>query len=188
MIPEPMPVLVAKNVPNTGSYAWKIPADLSGQYKISITDSRNTEIRDVSDKPFTIRRQAALGSVTLTSPNGGEAWRAGERRMVSWTSTFPAFSDAPAVLMLVPENPSPAGTASGGDVAVSVGIALPNTLAHIGKAPVSAGSFGWVIPSGLPNGSYRVEISVAQTGRETVRDSGNAPFTISSSVSAHTTY
>lgn len=184
LIAEPMPIIVAEGVPNTGSYLWKIPARLSGQYKISINDSKITDISDASDKPFIIRQQPALGSATLTSPNGGEAWKMGERRTIRWVSTFPTFSDATAVLTLVPENPSPATIDSSGGGTVSTGIALPSALANIGKAPVYAGTFEWAIPSGLPNGQYRVDISIAQTGRVTVQDFSNAPFTISSSASA----
>jgi hypothetical protein len=49
------------------SYTWTIPDNISGQCRVKITDTGDDSVGDESNANFIIK-----GSVTLTSPNGGE--------------------------------------------------------------------------------------------------------------------
>ena len=82
--------LIADNVdPSTGSYRWSVgqysggPAAPGAGYKIGIK-VKGISFADKSDVPFTILSPPTL---TLTSPNGGEAWPAGIPRTITWTTT-----------------------------------------------------------------------------------------------------
>ncbi len=66
-----------------GVYEWGVPDEPSEACFVRITDLGVGGVSDESDGPFTI---TAEPSVTVLTPNGGEAWCAGETRDIEWTS------------------------------------------------------------------------------------------------------
>jgi|GEM_PF-1141504 len=60
-------------------YNWSVPTSPTSTGLIRITDSQHNEINDISDANFSII------SLSLTSPNGGEAWQIGDRKQITWT-------------------------------------------------------------------------------------------------------
>ncbi len=74
---------VSKGSNGAGSYNWLVPStQASGSdYKIRITSTSNSSVTDSSDNFFTV----VGSSVTLTSPNGGEALPAGKTKTITWS-------------------------------------------------------------------------------------------------------
>lgn len=75
-------------VPNTGSFTWDAVEqyqDFTDDYRILVYDRVN-DAGDTSDDTFNILPGEAC-SITLTYPNGGEAWTVGSSQTINWTST-----------------------------------------------------------------------------------------------------
>lgn len=64
------------------SYPWTPPYSVipAGTYKVKVSALSNTAVFDYSDNPFSIN----LGSITVTSPNGGEIWQYGTTHLILW--------------------------------------------------------------------------------------------------------
>lgn len=67
------------------SYSWSVPNTPSAQCKVRLTDISNSSVTDMSDNMFTIS-PALVANVTVTTPNGGENWLAGNSQNITWTS------------------------------------------------------------------------------------------------------
>jgi hypothetical protein len=78
--------LIRADLPNTGSYSWKVSGLASSQCKIKIVahDIAGNVASDISDENFTIQGP----SVTVTSPNGWEIWHIDEQRNITWSSAY----------------------------------------------------------------------------------------------------
>jgi hypothetical protein len=74
---------IIDSVANLKAYNWTVPASFSTNCLVRVQDSRDGLLSDVSDSVFEIARQPAI---TVTSPNGGEAWQIGTQHSISWTS------------------------------------------------------------------------------------------------------
>ena len=72
--------VVASALADPGSFSWDVTGPGSGDCLVRIGDAADGEPSDVSDSAFSIPE------ITVTSPNGGETWFAGESRSVTWTS------------------------------------------------------------------------------------------------------
>ena len=88
---------VAYGVPNTGSYSWRIPGNVhvipgyAGCWiKVTVRDRAGNFASDTNDHAFSIQGRVPGRTpvqVRIHSPNGGEVWRIGERRRITWTAT-----------------------------------------------------------------------------------------------------
>ncbi len=98
-------------------------------------------------------------AITLTSPDGGETWKAGSTQTVKWDFTGKTGASVKIELLK--------GTKAN---------AIIEANAAIGKN--GKGSYGWKVPSGQAAGSdYRIRITSARY--KTPSDTSNAAFTIS---------
>jgi len=66
-----------------GAFTWPVPPDhaFGDHYKIRITSASNSAYTDTSDGNFTI----LPSSITVTVPNGGQAWQAGDTKAINWS-------------------------------------------------------------------------------------------------------
>lgn len=124
---------IASESATTGSFSWSIPSgQTSGDdYKIRIHQGG---VEDYSDNNFSIA--GVSGELTVSSPNGGESWQVGTTQAINWTSSGMT-----------------------GDVNLFL---YKGGVFHsdIASAPVSAGSYQWIIPLGqTPGNDYQVRIS-----------------------------
>jgi len=106
----------------------------------------------------------AQGGITLTSPNGGETWTAGQNVTVTWSSSDLPSDSLAAVLIRKGANASGAG--------------------RIFAGPVSAGQATFAVPNWLGDGSgYTVELwAVAKdTGARIASDQSDSTITIAGS-------
>ena len=64
------------------SYPWTIPNAIGTQLRVQITDAIDPTVTGASSANFQIK-----GSLTLTSPVGGEIWIVGQSQNITWGST-----------------------------------------------------------------------------------------------------
>ena len=77
--------IIASSTANDGSYSWTISSTqtLGTDYKIRITSTSKPSITDSSNSNFAIVR----GTLTVTSPNGGESWKRGTVHTITWSKS-----------------------------------------------------------------------------------------------------
>ncbi len=72
---------VVEGIDTTKSnYTWNIPNTPSQNCRVKLIDPENSQYSDVSDNQFTIT------GVLLTSPTGGETWKAGTKENITWVA------------------------------------------------------------------------------------------------------
>ena len=73
---------ISPTTPNDGAHAWSIPVgfDEGSDYRIRITTTDSFALHDESDGAF------AIGTIAVTSPNGGELYDDGGAYDVTWSS------------------------------------------------------------------------------------------------------
>src|SRR5207247_2352393 len=76
------PNVIIASTPNTGSFSWTVPDDISATVRVRVTDVNDSTVFDGSDADFKIR-----GALTVTAPNGGEQWTVASSRTITWTAT-----------------------------------------------------------------------------------------------------
>src|SRR2546426_1003453 len=75
-------VLITASAPNTGTFAWTVPDDLSATVRVRVTNVNDSTVFDDSDANFKIQ-----GALTVTSPNGGETWTVGATQAITWATS-----------------------------------------------------------------------------------------------------
>jgi len=149
-----------------GSYTWSIPAALPNGTAIPAAADYQVQVRytasvnDLSDAYFTITEEPSAGSITLTSPNGGEEWRLGEHKYITWTSQN------------ISEN-----------VWIDIYLGTRKFAGIAANVPISDGSYKWDVGKirGTtkilhPSKDYLIEVF---SGNSRIKDKSNASFTIS---------
>lgn len=71
---------------NDGAYSWNVDGPATMRARIRVSED-GSDVTDTSDKDFRI----GGGSISVTSPNGGEAWRIGSTQTIRWVPD--GFSD-----------------------------------------------------------------------------------------------
>lgn len=74
---------IIASTPSDGTYTWVLPDIESTNCLVRITDTGDPSVTDVSDNVFEIYKE---GSITVTSPNGGESWEAQSQHNITWAS------------------------------------------------------------------------------------------------------
>ena len=142
---------IVSSTPSDGYFGWDIPDDISGgnDYKVKITSINTGSLYDYSDNNFTINAK----TITVTSPNGGETWIAGETHHITWSDN-------------IPENVK---------IELYKGGTLNQTI--VSSTP-SDGFYNWHIPDDFAGGGndYKIKITSVNTG--SVYDFSDNNFTI----------
>ncbi|RJP62245.1 MAG: M6 family metalloprotease domain-containing protein [Ignavibacteriales bacterium] len=142
-------VTIIESTPaSAGSYVWTIPNVPSVNYKVRINDVSDAAINDLSDNFFTIYQPVII----LTTPNGGENWKVGSTRNITWASSN--------VANLKLEYTTNSGT---------------DWVTIIESTPSSAGSYGWTIPN-VPSSNCKVRVS--DVSDAAINDLSDNVFTI----------
>jgi uncharacterized protein (TIGR02145 family) len=76
--------IIASVPASTGLYNWAIPYSPSTQCRVRISDVSDSTTKSISSNIFTIFGP----TLTITSPKGGEDWRAGATDTIKWTSSL----------------------------------------------------------------------------------------------------
>lgn len=139
---------LASDIADTSSLLWTVAAPESANCMVKVSSAEHPSVQAVSPEAFSI----ATGSLTITSPNGGETWRTGRSASITWSS---ANIDG-RVNIFVSHN-------SGGDWD-TLATEVPNT-----------GSYSFI--AGYPT-SPNTRIRVASLQHPSVSDVSDADFTI----------
>jgi len=157
---------ISTSTPNDGTFtSWTIPSTLATgtDYRIRITSTTNTAIRDTSNNYFTITAATtpSPAAITVSAPNGGEKWAKGTTPTIRWTSSGSVGSSVKIELM------------KAGVVSQTISASTPND-----------GTFtSWTIPSTLAAGTdYRIRIT--STTNTAITDTSNNYFTITAATTA----
>ncbi len=129
------------------SYQWTIPNATTNQALVRITDNNNTSVSDQSDGLFSI------GSMSLTSPNGGERWQVGSTHKITWNNIS-------SVLQVNIEYSTDNGN-SWTSIATNISASLE--------------SYDWTIPNSLTSLAL---VRVKDASDATINDISDAVFTI----------
>src|SRR2546422_1186714 len=157
-------VLIAASTPNTGSFAWTIPNDISATVKVRVTDTSDVSVFDDSNAAFKI-----MGGLTLTAPNGGEAWLVNTPRTITWTKTG-------SVANVKLEYSTDGGTTYPGLIAASAnnGTNTANGGCTVAD-PATQGCYVWIIPDTV---SANAKVRISDAADTTVVDTSDATFRI----------
>jgi len=115
--------MVANNIPNTGSYTWMVPDDVSTTCLLMVSEAATGDPTDQSDAVFTISNDPIF---VLLSPNGGEQWAVGTTQNILWQSGGAA-----------------------GDVLIEYSIDDGVTWTTVIGDTQNTGSYAWVIPDAV---------------------------------------
>lgn len=148
---------IAAGLPNSGTFAWSVPATLTTQGLIRVTanDAANHSGVDMSNANFSIVDTTAP-TVTVSSPNGAEVWTEGTTQTVTWSA-----SDLLGV--------------TGIDIAFSTNNGGSFTGVALGEA--NDGSYSWLVPSAAST-QVLVRITARDGSSNAGQDVSNAVFTI----------
>ncbi len=78
--------LITSSTPNDGSYTWYIDSDgiIDNDFRIRISDPTHWGTTyDYSNSYFTLSGTPPAGTITVTSPNGGEDWQRGTSHTIT---------------------------------------------------------------------------------------------------------
>jgi len=122
---------IVSSTASDGNYSYSIPLTLFGNFKIKISSIVSDTINDLSNSEFEIK----LGSITVTSPNGGEQLERGASYKITWNSQ---------------------------DISENVGISLyqgTSLLSTIDSSAVNDGDYDLLVPSNVFGSDFRIIIS-----------------------------
>ena len=155
----------------TGNATGQLAANQSASIQVAYDENTSTSARtgqievedeDAENSPQTLYLvQKGVGvsaSITVTSPNGGETWKAGEKKTITWSYTGDPGANVQITLWK-------------GQVA---DVIQPTT--SIGSG--GSGSWNWDIPASQGSGSDYV-MQVTSLTTSSINDNSDQPFTIS---------
>jgi len=145
---------IVASTANNGSYSWTTPTTPATQCLIRISDALDGQPQDVSNGYFSLYTPEE--SVTVLTPNGGEAWVIGTEKTITWF-------------------------AGGGIANVKIQYSIDNaaTWTTITASTPNTGTYNWSIPS-TPSTKCLVKISDARDGIPF--DQSNGTFSLSALV------
>lgn len=139
---------------NDGIRAWVVPDAISASCKVKVTDVSNSSISD-SSSTFSIVAEgggSVDGTITVTSPNGGESWQAGSSHDITWTST-----------------------GSVGNVRLEYSVNNGSTWTVFDGVALNDGIRNWLVPE---EDSVQCRIKITSVDNSSIYDTSNSAFTI----------
>lgn len=144
--------VISSSTANDGSFSWTIPTTqaVGTDYVIRITSTTNAEFTDSSNANFAI----AIGALTVTSPNDGNAWVRGIAHTVTWSRSGSTGSYVKIELL-------------------KDGV----VLRVISSGTANDGLYSWMISATqTPGTDYKIRIT--STTNMAITDSSNSNFSI----------
>jgi hypothetical protein len=146
---------ITNSTANDGAYKWKVTGPATEQARIRVSSVKAPTVSDISDANFTI----GGGSITVTSPNGGETWPIGSTQTIHWTSRGLT-----------------------GNVKIEVSRVLRDestSWAVIVSSTPNDGTYNWKVTGPA---TTQAQIRITSVTDPTVTDVSNANFTITPSI------
>src|SRR2546425_1021857 len=148
-------VLITASAPNTGTFAWTVPDDLSATVRVRVTNVNDSTVFDDSDANFKI-----LAAFTVSAPNGGEIWTVGATQAITWATSGTV---ANVKLEFSKDNFA---------TATVITASTPNT-----------GTYSWIIPDAI-SATVKVRVSNAADASANDPSGGNSKIRGNLTVSA----
>ncbi len=146
-------VVIKNGAPDVGTYAWTVPNISTTKAKIWIKGwSSSGDPADFSDSTFSLI-PAPSGSITVTSPNGGEVWAKGSTENITWTSSGQV----------------------GSNVKISYSPDNGFNWTTIVSSTVNNGTYPWTLPDILADNCL---VKVTDTANSLISDVSNGVFSI----------
>ena len=149
-------VIIASTPAAAGTYGWTIPDAIGSQLRVRVTDVSDATVNDASDANFTVK-----GSLTMTAPNGGEAWVVSSSHDITWTKT--------GTIATVKLEYSTNGFAD----ELQVVVIAASTDAT--GTPASTYKYTWTVPDAI---SSSVKVRITNTADAAVTDRSDTNFKI----------
>ena len=143
-----------------GSYTWPIywSGSTGNDYKISVKSISQPAIKDTSNNDFTLTKADSTPKISVTSPNGGDTWKRGTTKTITWSYNGDPGSTVKIMLL-------------------KGGIEVGTIASSVPTGSNGKGSYSWQIyPSGGTGSNYKV--SVQSSRHPTIKDSSNNDFTL----------
>ena len=124
---------------NTGSFAWEVGKNSEGgtipdgSYWVRVCNLTRTAC-NTSSGGHVVIVTVTQPSITVTSPNGGEAWKVGETHIITW-------------------QPKWIGLATGGNVVINLSDSSKSVTYYIAQVPAALGTYTWTIPATISGNS-----------------------------------
>ncbi|RKY63064.1 MAG: hypothetical protein DRQ02_13115, partial [Candidatus Latescibacterota bacterium] len=141
--------ITASTDASTGSYSWTIPDSIGTSLNVKVSDASDNSVYDTSDANFEIK-----GSLTLTSPVGGESWVVNSSYPITWTKT---------------------GTISTVELRYSKNGGTSYDYVITASTPGSDLSYSWTIPDEI---SSTVKVKITNNDDSSVYSVSNSNFKI----------
>ena len=151
--------IVIASTPNTGTYAWTVPNNVTTQALVRISNVGYPANTDASNAVFTINLPTPL----LTAPNGGETWRSQNSQNITWDASTVASN-----------------------VKIEYSVNNGTTWGTVVASTSNTGSYSWTVPTMVT--TTQALIRITNTSFPTAMDTSNAVFTIKSPVSVDYPY
>jgi len=154
---------IAVNETNDGAFAWTVPDEPSADcfVRATVTDSFDPPktASDQCDYRFTIKEAPIPLSIVLTSPNGGEVWKAASVQNLTWNTT---------------------GGNGARTVTLQYSMSGPNgPWTDITRDESDAGWLAWLVPNVASVACFvKVTVKDSYSPAQTASDVGDAPFAI----------
>jgi hypothetical protein len=144
--------VIKNNTEDDGEYPWTVPSISTSKAKLWIKGwSSSGNPVDFTDNDFTIV-PAPSGTLTVTSPNGGEVWAKGSTENITWTTTGEV-----------------------GNVKVSYSTDNGFSWTTLASSTANDGSYAWNLPEILTDECL---VKVNEVENSQIADISNAVFTI----------
>ena len=178
--PCPSSYILDKNIGVNTSYNWIVATDINnqvipaGNYRMQVCKAGTTDC-DSSDQTFTIigSKQA---TPTVLTPNGGEIWLAKSTQTIKWANT--------GTSQLVDIYLDPYYNPCAGPYCPMYSYRAPYVL---DRNIAANAAYNWIVGTDIVNNpisASQYKVRVCQAGSQTICDSSDRPFTISSATIA----
>jgi hypothetical protein len=147
-------ILIADNVSNSGpdgSYSWTVANDVSTLVRVRITDKNRPAVWDKSDASFSI---LPVPVITIDAPNGGEIWRVGTNKDITWHDNGGVISN---------------------NLTLEYSVDSGNIWKPIASNVANSGKYTWRIPDDI---SSACMVRITDASRPTTKDTSNDAFVI----------
>jgi len=144
---------LSSNYPDTGYFIWKVPAKTTSTGWIWMKGYSSKGNQTAKTDYFSII--STPGIITITSPNGGEAWPLNSKQNITWTDS-----------------------GSVGPVSIDFSIDGGATWGKIVSSASNNGSYEWTTPTGSEYKSEDALIRVYATSNSNILDVCDAAFVL----------
>ncbi|MFH0838748.1 MAG: Ser-Thr-rich GPI-anchored membrane family protein [Candidatus Omnitrophota bacterium] len=142
-------VVINSTDASTGTYRWTVPNIIGTHTRIMISDYTDASVKDTSEGDFNV-----IGSITVTSPNGSEAWVVNSQYPITWT-----IVGSIATVKI--------------DYSTDGGSSYLNEI--IASTDAVTGSYNWTIPDNICS---TVKVKITNTAYSSVTDTSDLNFKI----------